>query len=101
MLQQATGQGQQRVLKVLATKRNAERVRSSFSGAVITDEGFVCHCVITDVSNTGMQLSLPKGTEIPDQFKIKTPAIPEVLLVSKAWVTGDNMGVVIDELIQK
>jgi len=96
MLQQASCQDQQRVLKVLATKRKAERVKSTFSGAVLTPEGFVCHCVITDVSSTGMQLALPKGTKLPDQFMIKTPAIPETLNVSQAWVTGDNMGVVID-----
>lgn len=95
MLQQMSGQGQQKVLKVLATKRQAERVKSSFSGAVLTKEGFVCHCVITDVSSTGMQLSLPKGTELPQQFLIKTPAVPETLVVNQAWVTGDNMGVVI------
>ncbi len=98
MLQQSSGQGQQRVLKVLATKRKAERVKSSFSGAVLTKEGFVCHCVITDVSATGMQLSLPKGTKLPDQFMIKTPAVAETLNVSQAWITGNNMGVVIDEL---
>ena len=98
MLQQASGQGQQRVLKVLATKRKAERVKSSFSGAVLTDEGFVCHCVITDVSNTGMQLALPKGTELPEQFKIKTPAVAETLNVKQAWLVGTNMGVIIDTL---
>lgn len=96
MLHQSSGRGQQRVLKVLATKRKAERIKSSFSGAVITDDGFVCHCVITDVSTSGMQLALPKGTKLPDQFMIKTPAVDETLNVSKAWVTGDNMGVVID-----
>jgi len=96
MLQQTSGQGQQRVLNILATKRKAERIKSSFSGAVLTNEGFVCHCVITDVSSTGMQLSLPKGTELPEQFMLKTPAIPETLNVKQAWVTGVNMGVVID-----
>jgi hypothetical protein len=96
MLQQSSGQGQQRVLKVLATKRKAERIKSSFSGAVIVDEEFVCHCVITDVSTSGMQLALPKGTKLPDQFMIKTPAVAETLNVNKAWVTGNNMGVVID-----
>lgn len=98
MLQQSSGQGQHRVLKVLATKRKAERVKSSFSGAVLTNEGFVCHCVIIDVSTSGMQLSLPKGMQLPDQFMIKTPAIPETLNVSQAWITGNNMGVVIDTL---
>lgn len=98
MLQQSSGQGQQRVLKVLATKRKAERIKSSFSGAVIVDEEFVCHCVITDVSNTGMQLSLPKGTKLPVDFSIKTPAVAETLNVKQAWVTGTNMGVVIDTL---
>jgi len=96
MLEQTSGQGQQRVLNILATKRNAERVKSNFSGAVLTKEGFVCHCVITDVSSTGMQLALPKGTELPDLFMLKTPAIPETLTVKQAWVTGTNMGVVIE-----
>jgi len=41
-------------------------------------------------------LSLPKGTELPEQFMLKTPAIPETLNVKQAWVTGVNMGVVID-----
>ncbi len=98
MLEQATGQGQQRVLNILATKRKAERVKSSFSGAILTSEGFICHCVITDVSSTGMQLALPKGTELPEQFMIKTPAVPETMNVRKAWVTGNNVGVVIETL---
>ncbi len=96
MLQQTSGQGQQRVLNILATKRKAERVKSNFSGAVLTSDGFVCHCVITDVSSTGVQLELPKGTELPEKFMLKTPAIPETMNVSQAWNSGNSMGVVID-----
>jgi len=99
MLQQNFGQGQQKALKVLATKRKAERIKSSYSGAVLTDQGFVCHCVITDVSSTGMQLSLPKGTELPELFKLKTPALPETLVVRQAWYVGTNMGIVIDAVL--
>lgn len=100
MLQQTSISGQQKALKVLATKRKAERVKSSYSGAILTEEGFVCHCVITNVSNTGMQLSLPKGTELPEIFNLKTPALSEVLVVKKAWYIGTNMGVVIESVIE-
>jgi hypothetical protein len=95
MLQQSSGQNQQRALKVLATKRKAERVKSSFSGAVIVDGEFVCHCVIADVSNTGMQLAVPKNTNLPDEFAVKTPAVQETLNVKTAWVNGNNVGVII------
>lgn len=101
MLQHTLGQGAQRALSILATKRKAERVKSSFSGAVLTDNGFVCHCVITDVSNSGMQLSLPKNTDLPEQFMIKTPAVSETMNVRKAWANGTIMGVVIETLVEE
>lgn len=86
-------QSQKRALKVLATKRKAERVKSSFSGAIITDEGFLCHCVITDVSSLGMQLSLLEVTKLPEVFSVKTPAVADTLHVKKVWESGKKIGV--------
>ena len=94
MLQQDTT-NPERVLKVLATKRKDERVKSSFSGAILANGSFLCHCVIKDVSSSGMQLSVPKGTDLPEFFDLKTPAIPDMLSVKQAWSRGTSVGVTI------
>lgn len=83
----------EKILKVQADKRRAERVKSAFSGAISSESGFICHCVIKDVSNTGMRLSVPKGTELPEEFYVKTPAVPDLLEVQQQWQKGDNFGV--------
>lgn len=84
----------EKILKVQADKRRAERVSSAFSGAVTADGKFLCHCVIKDVSNTGMRLHAPKGIQLPNEFEIKTPAIPNLLHVRLQWQAGQYFGVI-------
>lgn len=82
-----------KILKVQADKRRSERVRSAFSGAISVNEEFICHCVIRDVSNDGMRLSVQTDVDLPEEFDVKTPAVREVLHVKMQWQKGDHFGV--------
>ena len=83
----------EKILKVQADKRRAERVNSAFSGALSVEGEFVCHCVIKNVSNTGMRIQVPNKTELPDEFEVKTPAVPTHMRVVKRWNKGSHYGV--------
>lgn len=81
------------VSKIMSDKRDCERVRAAFSGIVMKDGEFVCHCIIRDVSITGMRLEFPDKNKMPDLFEIKTPAMPDVLEVRSVWKKNKEMGV--------
>ncbi len=82
-----------KILKVQADKRRAERISSAFSGAVSVNGEFQCHCVIKDVSTSGMRLHLPVSSDLPDEFDIKAPAVPDLMRVRKQWEKGPYLGV--------
>ena len=82
----------QAVSKIMANKRDSERVEAIFSAIIMEEGEFVCHCIIRDVSVTGMKLELTDGTKIPDFFELKTPAMPEVVTMKTAWRQGNNAG---------
>jgi hypothetical protein len=81
------------VERIMAEKRDAKRVKAVFSASVHTEEGFLSHCVIKDVSNTGMQLKFTNGLDLPDNFHVKTPAMNEMIPVQVAWTKRDTCGV--------
>lgn len=81
------------VSKIMSDKRDAERVESAFSGIVLEDGQFVCHCIIRDVSISGMKIEMPDKVKIPDRIEMKTPAMTEVLHLKTAWRSGNKAGV--------
>lgn len=81
------------VAKIMADKRAAKRVRATFSASLHSDGMFFAHCVIVDVSITGMKLRLQEEIELPERLEIRTPAMPETLKVELAWANGREFGV--------
>lgn len=81
------------VAKIMADKRDAKRVKSIFSASLHHDGMFYAHCVIKDVSSTGMKLKLNTPVELPEEFEVKTPAMSETVSVRRAWARGDEYGV--------
>jgi len=81
------------VAKIMADKRDAKRVKSIFSASLHHDGMFYAHCVIKDVSSTGMKLKLNSSVDLPEEFEVKTPAMNETVSVRCAWVRGDEYGV--------
>ena len=81
------------VSKIMANKRDSERVKSAFTGSIHADGLFYSHCIIRDVSNSGMKLEVPVQIDLPEQFEIKTPAMPETLPVRQAWRKHKEVGV--------
>ena len=79
--------------KILANKRRADRVDSLFSGAITADGLFYSHCVIKDVSTTGMRITMSDDVELPDVFEIKVATIDNPMRVRVAWRRGCDMGV--------
>ena len=82
----------------MAEKRVAERVQSAFSGVLIVNEAFLCHCVLKDVSETGMRLELADSVEVPAEFHVKTTVLPELLPVSLVWQNGKSIGVHLEDV---
>ncbi|MEM9331637.1 MAG: PilZ domain-containing protein [Pseudomonadota bacterium] len=81
------------VSKILANKRAAERVRSTFTASIHAEDLFYCHCIIRDVSNTGMKLEIQQEIDLPESFIVKTPAMTETLMVRLAWRKRKEIGV--------
>ena len=81
------------VSKIMANKRDTDRVETTFSAIIFEDGEFSSHCIIRDVSVTGMKLELPAKTKIPDFFELKTPAIPEKVSLRTVWRKGSQAGV--------
>ena len=81
------------VAKIMTDKRNAKRVQSVFSGSVHVNGEFTAHCVIKDVSSSGMKLQFQRALDLPIEFEVKTPSIVEAVKVRVAWLSGNNCGV--------
>ncbi|MEM7215040.1 MAG: PilZ domain-containing protein [Pseudomonadota bacterium] len=81
------------VSKILANKRDSERVKSTFSASIYAQNAFQCHCIIRDVSNSGMKLEVQRDIQLEEEFEIKTPAMPEVVTVRMAWRRYNEVGV--------
>lgn len=81
------------IAKIMADKRDSKRVKSVFSASLHSEGMFYSHCIIKDVSSTGMKLKLQNEMELPQQFEVKTPAMSETVIVNTAWVRGDEIGV--------
>ena len=81
------------IAKIMADKRDSRRVKSVFSASIHSEGVFYCHCVIQDVSSTGMKLKLQDEVSLPDVFEVKTPAITESVTVKMAWHRGEAVGV--------
>ena len=86
------------IAKIMADKRDSKRVRSVFSASAHVNGEFFAHCVIKDVSSTGMKLQFQQPYDLPETFEIKTPAISESVFVRRAWVNGADCGVEFDEV---
>ena len=67
------------VAKIMEDKRDSKRVKSVFSASLHHDGMFYAHCVIKDVSSTGMKLKLNTPVALPDEFEVKTPAMTETV----------------------
>ncbi len=81
------------VSKIMAEKRDNERVKSAFSAIVSQSGEFCCHCIIRDVSQNGMRLEFAEASKLTGAFEIRTPAMPELLDVKCAWKSNKLMGV--------
>jgi len=79
--------------KILAEKRRTDRIDSTFSAAILVDEQFVCHCIVKDISSSGLKLQLEKGNKVPAEFTLKLASLKNPLVVQKQWSHGDYMGV--------
>lgn len=92
-MQQANPRLSPTIAKIMADKREAKRIRSVFSASIHAEGLFYSHCVIKDVSSTGMKLKLQSEVELPEEFEVKTPAMNETVAVRQAWARGDEYGV--------
>ncbi|MGI9351874.1 MAG: PilZ domain-containing protein [Rhizobiaceae bacterium] len=81
------------ISKIMANKRESERVKSAFTGSIHADGLFYSHCIIRDVSNSGMKLEVSAQIELPEQFEVKTPAMQGSLPVRQAWRKHKEVGV--------
>jgi len=79
--------------KILADKRRADRIEATFSAAILLDEQFACHCVVKDVSSSGLKLELEKSTKLPKQFTLKLASLKNTIIVEQQWRYGNYMGV--------
>lgn len=79
--------------KILAEKRASARVRAKFSASVFSEGEFLGHCIIEDVSEVGMRLELEAKMDLPDEFEVRTPAMPELVRVRVIWSKNKTMGV--------
>lgn len=80
------------VSKILTDKRFTDRVDANFSAVIMEDGEFISHCIIRDVSVTGMKVDLPEKKILPERIEMKTPAVPDLLHLKVAWQSGKSVG---------
>jgi len=79
--------------KILAEKRRTERVKAAFSAAILVNGEFVCHCIVKDVSTSGLKLQLEKMHKLPNEFTLKLSSLKSPIVVSQQWKSGKMIGV--------
>ena len=80
------------VSKILTDKRFTDRVDANFSAVIMEDGEFISHCIIRDVSVTGMKIDMPERKILPERIEMKTPAVPDLLHLKVAWQSGKSVG---------
>ncbi|MEO0329188.1 MAG: PilZ domain-containing protein [Pseudomonadota bacterium] len=81
------------IAKIMAEKRIATRVKSTFSASIFCEGEFETHCVIKDVSESGMRLELAEKVSLPDEFDVRTTVMAETMSVRQVWEKYNSIGV--------
>ena len=79
--------------RAFGPRRIKSREKTMRVGEITLETGRTVSCVVRDVSDTGMRLSLSEFSEVPDSFRLRAPTLEfdEVVLV--VWRSGDEIGV--------
>ncbi|MBV8474606.1 MAG: hypothetical protein JO107_04150 [Hyphomicrobiales bacterium] len=75
--------------------RGAGRRRTRLRSGKLLDQAnkFLCDCLIHDRSTTGLRLALPRGAELPAQFRVHDDETGHIDPVALVWRRGAVVGV--------
>ena len=75
----------------MLNRRSAERYRVSDAGLISIDEHTSIPCVVYDVSDAGVRLTMLSTAEVPDTFLLEAPCVG-ISLCTVAWRNDEALG---------
>ena len=72
-------------------RRSAERTRVDEPGVIIIDEHTTIPCIVYDLSDTGVRLTMLETAGVPDTFLLDSPCLGTGLC-EVAWRSDEAIG---------
>ncbi len=73
-------------------RRATPRHRVTENGLIAIDEHTSIPCMLYDISEGGVRLTLPDTGPVPDTFVLVSPCLGEVRVCAVAWRTDETIG---------
>jgi PilZ domain len=74
-------------------RRAAPREKASYSGQIISEDGTLQDCVITDLSPTGARLVVTDTSAVPDTFTLRVEFLGVAHRSRVAWRRETGLGI--------
>ncbi|MCB8822196.1 PilZ domain-containing protein [Microvirga rosea] len=80
-------------MATIIERRSSRRFPTHLEGR-ITHEDYLepVHCVVRDLSDTGVRIALSEPSEIPLEFNLEIPDEGAIASVRLIWSTGTELG---------
>ena len=76
----------------MTERRAAERMRSDAVGSIAVDEHTSLACLIYDISDVGIRITLPQAETVPARFVLDAPCLGDARVCRVAWRTDESIG---------
>lgn len=75
-----------------AERRIEPRHRVGEGGTVALDEHTTIGCLVHDISASGVRLTLPDASAIPEVFLLSAPCLPATAVCRVVWRDDETIG---------
>ena len=73
-------------------RRAAQRERTDGTGSISIDEHSSVGCIIYDVSENGVRVTLPEAEIVPSVFILSAPFLSKTFVCEVAWRNEESIG---------
>lgn len=73
-------------------RRASQRERTDGTGSISIDEHSSVGCIIYDVSENGVRVTLPEAEIVPSVFVLSAPFLSKTFVCEVAWRTEESIG---------
>ncbi|TXM65852.1 PilZ domain-containing protein [Methylobacterium sp. WL120] len=76
----------------MVERRTVERQRTDGVGSIAVDEHTSLACLIYDISDFGVRLTLPQAEAVPATFVLNASCLSATRVCKVAWRTDESIG---------